>query len=121
MSPEQARAKQIDSRTDIFSFGIVLYEMLTGRPPFSGDSTADVIVSILQYDPPSVRSMNAETPSELNAVVKKALSKDPAERYQTAGELLSELKTILRKIEVDTALGQSGARADHFNWTHSRE
>ena len=108
MSPEQARAKQIDSRTDIFSFGIVLYEMLTGQPPFSGDSTADVIVSILQYDPPSVRSMNAETPSELNAVVKKALSKDPAERYQTAGELLSELKTILRKIEVDTALGQSG-------------
>jgi non-specific serine/threonine protein kinase len=108
MSPEQARAKQIDSRSDIFSFGIVLYEMLTGQPPFLGDSTADVIVSILQHDPPSVSNVNAETPLELNTVIKKALSKDPAERYQTAGELLSELKTILRKIEIDAPLGHSG-------------
>jgi len=112
MSPEQARAKEVDPRSDIFSFGIVLYEMLAGQPPFMGDTTADVIVSILQVDPPPVSRVNTDTPLELSNAIKKALSKEPAERYQTAGELLSELKAILKKIEIGSAVGQDGQASD---------
>ena len=76
MSPEQARGKQVDERTDIFSFGVLLYEMLTGTLPFSGESSSDVIAAILNNEPVSVRFFNEEIPPELERILLKAMAKD---------------------------------------------
>jgi serine/threonine protein kinase len=94
MSPEQARSKSIDSRTDIFSFGIVLYEMLSGRPPFSGETATDVIAEIIQKDPPNVSTQNSAVRAELDQIVIKCLQKDRADRYQTAADLLVDLRSL---------------------------
>lgn len=94
MSPEQARSKTIDSRTDIFSFGIVLYEMLSGCPPFAGETATDVIAEIIQKDPPNVSSLNSAIPDELERIVDKCLKKDRDERYQTAADLLVDLRAL---------------------------
>ena len=106
MSPEQARAQPLDLRSDIFSSAVVLYEMLTGSPPFLGETTADVIVSVLQAEPAPLRSINVEIPLELETVVGKALAKDPSGRHRSARELLDELKAILKKLELETAIGE---------------
>jgi TolB-like protein/lipoprotein NlpI len=98
MSPEQARSKTIDSRTDIFSFGIVLYEMLSGRPPFAGETATDVIAEIIQKDPPSVTSHNSIVPDELDRIVNKCLRKDRDERYQTASDLLVDLRALSKSV-----------------------
>ena len=92
MSPEQARSSSIDSRTDIFSFGIMLYEMLTGRVPFSGESTADIIAAVIQTEPVSVTSHTSAVPEEYDRIISKCLAKDRNDRYQTATELLADLK-----------------------------
>src|SRR5829696_7500082 len=86
MSPEQARGKETDARTDIFSFGIVLYEMLTGRPPFAGETTSDIIAAILKSDPPRVGDLDPNIPVELESIVEKTLRKDRDERYQSIGD-----------------------------------
>ncbi len=87
MSPEQARGEELDHRTDIWSFGVVLYEMLTGKQPFKGDYDQAVIYSILNEEPESAENIS----SELNSIIKKALSKDPASRYQSVNEMLADL------------------------------
>lgn len=96
MSPEQLRALDVDPRTDIFSLGIVLYEMFAGVRPFTGDTPADVAVAILEREPPTL-----EASAELDQIVRKALTKDRAQRYQTAASLQSDLKSLIRRVEAD--------------------
>ena len=104
MSPEQARAKAVDARTDIFSFGVVLYEMLTGRKPFEGETAMDVISAILHKEPPSIREMVPEAPQEVERIVNKLLRKDSEERYQTVKDLLIDLKDVRKELEFQDKL-----------------
>lgn len=96
MSPEQVRGEALDARTDLFSLGLVLYEMATGRPAFGGDTTAVVVDAILNRDPAPVQQVNPAVPSELEHVITRALEKDRRLRYQTAADLLSELSRLRR-------------------------
>lgn len=99
MSPEQARGRVIDARTDIFSFGVVLYEMLTGKALFSGDTATDVIAAIIQTEPPPVSEIADDLPAGFDPILANALEKDRNNRYQTAAELLADLKDLKRRIE----------------------
>jgi serine/threonine protein kinase/Tfp pilus assembly protein PilF len=92
MSPEQARGEDIDARTDLFSLGTVMYEMITGRPVFSGDTTAVILESILRKVPPSPIHLNPEIPPKLAAAITRALEKDRNLRYQTAADLCADLQ-----------------------------
>ena len=89
MSPEQARGKPVDARSDIWSLGVVMYEMIAGRTPFEGETSTDVIVAITQKEPPPLARFAPDVPAELDWIVMKALRKDRDERYQTVRELIT--------------------------------
>ena len=94
MSPEQARSRSVDTRTDIFSFGIVLFEVLTGKVPFSGDTTADIIAEIIQKEPAFPPRYEVPVPDELSRITMKCLEKERSNRYQTAAALLADLRAF---------------------------
>jgi serine/threonine protein kinase/Tol biopolymer transport system component len=102
MSPEQARGVTVDGRTDIFSLGVMLYEMIAGQTPFGGATTNDVIAAILKDEPAPL----VEAPEQLELVINKALAKDREARYQTATELAAELRQLKERIEQDGTLGR---------------
>ncbi|MEK6302702.1 MAG: protein kinase [Acidobacteriota bacterium] len=107
MSPEQARGATVDARTDIFSFGVVLYEMTAGRVPFEGSSFGDVISSILAKKQVPLARYSPDVPAELERIVGKALAKNREERYQSIKELLIDLKKLKQRLEVEAEIEHS--------------
>ncbi|HKC85877.1 MAG TPA: serine/threonine-protein kinase, partial [Blastocatellia bacterium] len=107
MSPEQARGLRVDMRTDIFSFGIVLYEMIARRAPFTGATSRQIIDSILKADPPPLSHFQPDVPEVLEWIVAKALVKDREERYQTAKEMLNDLRRLRSRLGVEQELEKS--------------
>jgi len=105
MSPEQARGLPVDHRSDIFSLGVVLYEMLTGRVPFKGEAAGDLIKSILKEEPAPLSQCLPELPVELEHIVSKALAKNQAERYQTITDLLAALREMRQELQIEQTLG----------------
>jgi eukaryotic-like serine/threonine-protein kinase len=108
MSPEQARAKELDNRTDLFSFGAVLYEMATGQQPFRGESEATIYDGILNRDPVAATELNREVPAKLEEIIHKALEKDRDLRYQHAADIRTDLQRLKRGTE--SALQSASAR-----------
>ena len=107
MSPEQVRGEEIDARTDIFSAGVVMYEMLTGKLPFAGKTSSDIMAAVLTAEPLRVSEFNPQVPQELERIISKTLSKDREERYQTAKDLLVDLRRLKKQIDVETELKRS--------------
>src|SRR5436190_22288411 len=101
MSPEQACGAQVDATTDIWSLGVVLYEMVTGHAPFTGNTPGEVMSAILEKEPPPLTNYVAHTPAELQQIASKTLRKDRAQRYRSANELLNALKDLRRKLEAE--------------------
>src|SRR5271170_2255158 len=107
MSPEQVRAKELDARTDLFSFGAVLYEMTTGDLPFHGESSAVICEAIVNRAPVAVVRLNREVPPKLEDIINKALEKDRNLRYQGAGEMRADLQRLKRDSETGRAMAAS--------------
>ncbi|HEX4947231.1 MAG TPA: protein kinase [Blastocatellia bacterium] len=112
MSPEQARGQEVDARTDIFSLGVMLYEMLFGRAPFAANSPGEMLAAVLTFDPP----VPTTQPPALQNIVRKALSKERERRYQTMQELLVELKKARQELEADN---KSGVQTLEFGLAHT--
>jgi eukaryotic-like serine/threonine-protein kinase len=123
MSPEQARAEELDARTDLFSFGAVLYEMATGRPPFTGKSSAVIFEAILNKAPPPLQSSGPELTDKFVDIIDKALEKDREMRYQSAAEMRADLKRLKRQTSSHSSVAVTKAvvpdarrRSPHRSW-----
>jgi len=116
MAPEQLEGKEADARSDIFAFGAMLYEMTTGRRAFAGKSQASVIAAIMQTDPSPVSTLEPRAPRDLDRVVRRCLAKDPEERWQSARDLLLDLKTLAEEQPISKAEARS-ERAPGPLWT----
>jgi len=110
MSPEQVRAKELDTRTDLFSFGAVLYEMATGRIPFEGSSSGEICGAILHQNPTPPSQLNPQVPGEVEALINKALEKDRNLRYQHAADIRADLQRMKRDTEIGRSLTASSGK-----------
>ena len=109
MSPEQARSEELDPRSDLFSFGVVLYEMATGKKPFTGTNVVTTLDAVLHQKPPAPLSLNPALPTELEAIIGKAMEKDRTQRYQTATVIRADLQQL--KKETESGLTRTGPRS----------
>src|SRR5271169_870972 len=116
MSPEQVAGKELDARTDLFSFGAVLYEMATGRQAFSGSTTGIIFNSILEKNPAVVSRVNPELPAKLEEIIGKALEKDREVRYQHAGDIRADLKRLKRDTSSGTTAAKVAVPAVWWRW-----
>src|SRR5581483_10577781 len=108
MSPEQARGYEVDGRTDIFSLGVVLYELMTGQEPFPGPTSHDVIAALLHHEPPPLAQFAPELPAGLQRIISRALAKDRGARYQRMAEMLDDLKALRQQLETEAQMRRSG-------------
>ena len=112
MSPEQTRGQTVDARSDIWSLGVVIYEMIAGIPPFHGETPSDCIASILTTEPPPLSGVLPDVPLKLESILQKALRKNSDERYQTIKEMLADLRNLKGELEAEGSSTQTKARAE---------
>jgi eukaryotic-like serine/threonine-protein kinase len=119
MAPEQAEGKPVDQRSDVFSLGVVLYEMATGRRPFNGDTSVSIISAILKDTPGSVTELRPDLPRDLGKIIRHALTKDPEHRYQTAKDLRNDLESLKEDLDSGEIVGPEPRlkmRSDKRRW-----
>src|SRR6266850_1075600 len=112
MSPEQARGQKVDARSDIWSLGVVIYEMIAGIPPFRGETPSDCIASILTTEPPPLSGVLPDVSLKLESILQKALRKNSDERYQTIKEMLADLRILKGELEAESSLSQTKSGGD---------
>lgn len=124
MSPEQALGKDLDHRSDIFSVGVVLYELATVQPPFTGRNLAEMVNKIMHAQPPAIARLNCDVPPELERITLKCLQKQPDRRYQSARDLIVDLKTLRRELDAEQDRGQTldfpGGSGSHWDQQNAR-
>jgi serine/threonine protein kinase len=104
---EQARGKEVDTRSDVFSLGAVIYEMVSGQKPFDGETPSDTLAAILKTEPPPISELMQDAPPELVRIVHKTLRKDREERYQVVKELLLDLRALKQDLEFQEKMGSA--------------